>query len=230
MTISEMHLAFRLQLDKSTSLVGNPDFLPEEIDYWLNEAQDRFIKQRMSGNNYRQEKFDDVQKRIDDLQSLIIYSTAIGLSQSSLAINAKECLLPITDASYPYMFYINSSVYNSGSTQLQTGGIIKYSNVNDYLKDYINNPYIRRPLVTFRGNYIVFIHGDEFIPVQCDITYIRRPRKLTSFTVGTYETATCELPLHTHPEIVVLAVSLVIENTESPRVQTFEPINVSKVE
>ena len=38
MTISEMHLAFKLELDK-TSALELPSFEPEEIDFWLNAAQ-----------------------------------------------------------------------------------------------------------------------------------------------------------------------------------------------
>jgi hypothetical protein len=230
MTVTEMHTAFRLHLDKSTSLVGSPDFLPEEIDFWLNEAQDRFIKQRMFGNNYRQENFEQTQKRIDDLRNLLINSIGSVLTQSTIASNIKECTLPINDATSPYMFYVNSTLRNSTPTVIQVKDIVNYEYINEYLKDSINNPYIRRPLVTFYGDKIAFIHGDEFVPTTCDLRYIKRPKKLTLNTPGTYETNTCELALHTHSEIVIIAVSLVVENTENPRVQTFEQINASKVE
>ena len=230
MTVSEMHQAFRLQLDKSSSLVGNPDFLPEEIDYWLNEAQDRFIKQRLYGNNFKQEKFDNTQKRIDDLKSIVVVSGSIGLSSSSLGSNVKEGSLPISDATSPYLFYINSTTFDATSRVLQAGNIIKFDDISDYLKDLINDPYIRRPLVSFYGSKIVFVYGDEFVPTTCDITYVKRPKKLVSGTTGTYETNICELSIHTHPEIVIIAVDMVIENTESIRTQTFEQLNASKSE
>ncbi len=232
MTVSEMHTAFRLQLDKSTSLVGNPDFLPEEIDYWLNEAQDRFIKQRMSGNNYLQKGFEQNKKRMDDLKYLIsMHRNLTGLSTYAWYTNIKAGTLPVSDPTLPYMFYINSSVYDVSGNSLQTGDVVSHENINIYVKDNINSPYIRRPLVSFvAADQIIFIYGDEFIPVGFDVTYIRRPKKLVNGTPGTYETNTCELSLHTHPEIVVMAVDLVIENTENPRVQTFEPINTNKIE
>jgi len=229
MTVSEMHQAFRLQLDKSSSLVGNPDFLPEEIDYWLNEAQDRFIKQRLYGNNFKQEKWDNTQKRIDDLKNIVILSGEIGLSGSDLGDNVVEGSLPINDSVSPYLFYINSTLYGTFGA-LQAGNLIKFENISDYIKDVINNPYIRRPLVTFYGDKIVFVYGDEYVPTTCDITYVKRPMKLVSGTPGTYETNTCELSIHTHPEIVIIAVDMVIENIESTRTQTFEQINASKVE
>jgi hypothetical protein len=230
MTVTQMHTAFRLHLDKSTSLVGNPDFLPEEIDYWLNEAQDRFIKQRLFGNNYRQEKYDQNQKRIDDLRNILINVTGLTLTSSTLGVNVKEVTLPISDANSPYLFYNHSTVYNNTSNALQVYTTVKFENISDYLKDFINNPYIRRPLITFYGDKIAFIYSDEFVPVTCDLVYFKRPKKLVLGTPGTYETNTCELAIHTHSEIVDIAVSLVIENTENPRVQTFEQLNTSKVE
>jgi hypothetical protein len=232
----DMHQAIRLHLDKSTSLTGSVDFLPEELDFWLNEAQDRFIKQRLYGNNYRQQKFDDTQKRIDDLKTLLVQSGRINLSPSYLAENVKECGLPTNFVDAPYLFYINSTLYNNIGNVLQTGDTISFDLISRYLKDSINNPYIRRPLVVFfqsgEVTVIGFIHGDEFIPTQCDITYIKKPRKLVSGTigVGTYETNICELPEYTHKEIVIIAVELLIENIESQRVQTFSQINASKVE
>lgn len=232
MTVSEMHTAFRLHLDKSSSLVGNPDFLPEEIDFWLNEAQDRFIKERIFGNNYRQEGFEESQKRIDDVRNLIIPTTSTLLSSSGIGANVKECLLPVNDATSPYMYFLGAVLTNAtGSTiALNSRNIVQYRHISNYLKDSINNPYIRRPLITFYGDYIVFIYGDEFVPTSCSLKYVKRPKKLVSGTPGTYETNTCELSLQAHREIPVLAVSIVIENTENPRVQTFEQLNTSKME
>lgn len=230
MTVSEMHTAFRLYLDKSTSLVASVDFLPEEIDFWLNESQDRFIKQRMFGNNYRQLGFEQSEKRIDDLRNLLVVSSKYSLSQSSIAPNIKSYLLPVSDSVNPYLYYINSAVYNSSNARLQTGGVMQEEHINEYIKDFINNPYIRRPLVVIINNTINFVHGDEFIPSQFDMTYIRKPRKLVLSSPGTYQTTTCELAEHTHREIVTMAASLVLENIESPRVQTFEPLNASKIE
>jgi hypothetical protein len=231
MTVLQMHTAFRLHLDKSTSLVGNPDFLPEEIDFWINEAQDRFIKQRMFGNNYKQLAFEHDQKRMDDLRDLLIYMPSLTLNASLIGSNVRECLLPITDAVSPYMFYVSSKLTNYTGDTIQVKDIIQHDNLKDYIKDSINNPYIRRPLVMFYGDKIAFVYGDEFgIPSSCDITYIKKPKKLVNGTPGTYETNTCELAQHTHNEIVILAVDLVVENIESPRVQTFEQLNASRIE
>jgi hypothetical protein len=230
MTVSEMQIALRLHLDKSTSLTGSVDFLSEELNFWLNESQDRFIKQRMFGNNYYKLGFEQSQKRIDDLRNLVILGGPYSLTTSSLGSNVKEGALPVSDVTSPYLYYIDSSVYNSSSLQLNAGKVLQEMYLGDYVKDFINNPYIRRPLVVLYDSKIVFVYSDEFIPTTFDLTYIKKPKTLTTSTPGTYETNTCELAEHTHREIVALAASLLIENIESPRVQTFEALNSSKIE
>lgn len=232
MTVSEMHTAIRVQLDKTSSFTYGA-FESEELDYWLNEAQERFIKQRLYGNNYKQEKYDDTQKRIDDIKSLVKIKSALSLTNSLLGGNVVDVALPTTDATAPYMFYLNSTVYNSVGDALQTGDILPIELLNLYVKDSINEPYILRPLVVFFNDTvdkIAFVYGDEFTPNTCDILYVKKPKKLVSGTPGTYETNTSELPEHTHKEIVTICVDMLIENIESPRVQTFTQLNASKIE
>ena len=72
MTIQEMHIAVNLGVQKIASFQVD-NLLPEEIDHELNNAMDRFIKQRYSplGNKYR-DGFEQSQKRIDDLRNLVV--------------------------------------------------------------------------------------------------------------------------------------------------------------
>ena len=233
----DMHRAFRLNLDKSSSLVGNPDFLPEEIDFWLNEAQERFVKQRVFGNNLRKEALEQGQKRVDDLKTLICTYYGTSLSASSLGSNVKETLIPVS-ATAPYLFYLDSALHGSvTSNVLQCGQVISTKDLSKYVADSINTPYIRRPLVYFYNSVgtnanqtIAFIYSSEFVPYTVDITYIKKPKVLTYTTVSGYQTNTPDLPEETHKEIVNLAVQLVIENIESSRVQTFPSLNASNIE
>ena len=50
MTVQDMHNEFKVSLDKVDSS-AYPEFLDWEIDYYLNEAQDRLIKNRFGRNN-----------------------------------------------------------------------------------------------------------------------------------------------------------------------------------
>ena len=72
MTVNEMHIAVNLGVQKLASFQVD-NLLPEEIDHELNLAQLRFVKQRFNARSNRLGKgFEQSQKRIDDLKSLIV--------------------------------------------------------------------------------------------------------------------------------------------------------------
>ena len=85
MNISEMHIAVNQGVDKIHSLQADV-LLSEEIDLELNKNIMRFINQRFNpmGNKYRQ-GFEQSQKRIDDLRTL--------LTEANLTVTFKENLL-----------------------------------------------------------------------------------------------------------------------------------------
>lgn len=82
MTISEMHILFKLSLDK----VGNsslPYFEPEAIDLILNYAIKAVYKQKISGNNALRQGAEETNKRRVDLQTMIVgYSTETFVTNS----------------------------------------------------------------------------------------------------------------------------------------------------
>jgi hypothetical protein len=72
MTVNDMHIAIDLELNKVNSNLYDI-ILPQEKDYFLNRAQERFIKQRYSPlSNAKGRGFEMSQKRIDDLRNLVI--------------------------------------------------------------------------------------------------------------------------------------------------------------
>lgn len=72
MTVSDLHNAIDLELNKVNSNLYDI-ILPQEKDYFLNRAQERFIKQRYTAiSNPKQRGFEMSQKRIDDLRNLLV--------------------------------------------------------------------------------------------------------------------------------------------------------------
>jgi hypothetical protein len=92
MIIQDMHIAIDLELNKVNSNLYDI-VLPEEKDYFLNRAQERFIKQRYGAkSNNKGEGFEMSQKRIDDLQNLLVpnyYDKAYRLPQSDFDYESK---------------------------------------------------------------------------------------------------------------------------------------------
>lgn len=75
MRIDQMHYNFELELDRIASN-DRPDFMPWEIDEYLNKAIMRFIKTRY-GLAANKTGFETNQKRIDELASLHIKSPEV---------------------------------------------------------------------------------------------------------------------------------------------------------
>jgi len=70
MNVQEMHLAIQQGVDKINSLQADM-LLPQEIDIDLNKSQLRFINTKYSGNNRHRTGFEESQKRIDDLRTIV---------------------------------------------------------------------------------------------------------------------------------------------------------------
>ncbi len=100
MNITEQHQAFRFGMDKLDNL-NYPNFLPEEIDLLLNQAQDSIAKQRYGITNSKRTSFEETQKRTEDLKELVRFRVitptpntgVIGLDEN-ITTNSVFCTLP----------------------------------------------------------------------------------------------------------------------------------------
>ena len=76
-----MHLAIQQGVDKINSLQADM-LLPEEIDIELNKSMMRFINTKYGKNNKYGKGFEQSQKRIDDLRTLVReYSAAVTFKE-----------------------------------------------------------------------------------------------------------------------------------------------------
>ena len=71
MIVDRMHTEFKVLVDKSDSF-NSANFTIAEIDLYLSNAQEEFIEQRAWGNNFKRESIEETQKRVKDLQSLVV--------------------------------------------------------------------------------------------------------------------------------------------------------------
>ena len=94
---------------------------------------------------------------------------------------------------------------------------IQHDDIFTLLKDPFNTTKYTSPLTTMRGQYIDLYTNDIFIIDKVKITYIRKPQQI-SLSLG----ISCELPEHTHQEIVDMTVSSILEGISDPRYQTHQ--------
>jgi hypothetical protein len=279
MNIDQMHVAVKMGLDKTEGL-SYAAFEPEELDFWLNEAIDRFVKTRYTGTNVKGESFEQSQKRIDDLRTLVAEARIVPAAGAGTT--DKPHLYTVVIPS-DYLFFLNDEVsivfpheVTGVSTTLRTQPITCTS---DTYSSLINDPYSEhrlhlstvRPLRMFTAKGIELItDGSETSLPFYYLKYLRKPARInlaltaaqttatanivdgivysvtnntvryngvdyivgadftgvigvTTFTgtgTATPDLAHCDLPEHTHREIVLLTVKILMENIESPRYQT----------
>lgn len=232
MTISEMHIAFKLELDKTESL-QYPAFLSEEIDYWLNRAVKQFTKTRYSGINPKGQGFEQSQKRIDDLRKLIREITVPCTNVNAIKPNSYILTDGFNNVAFtdnPYWMSLGeevtisytSTTSNRGSRATKRVGVIDITadnyraKIDDPLSDHILHYDEAKPLRLFYNDTIEFITDEQYSVTEAFIRYIKRPAEV-SYT----NNIDCDLADHTHDEIVSLAVKLALDNIEQPRLQPY---------
>jgi hypothetical protein len=225
MTISEMHVAFDLLLDKTNSL-QYPSFLPEEKDFWLNQAIRKFVKTRYSGFNSKREGFEQSQKRIDDLRSLVREVEIPCTTTDAIKPNGYVLTDGFANSEFddiPYWLSLGEEVDISipSSQTPKRVGVVDItsddyrSKIDDPLSEHILHYDEAKPLRLFYNNTIEFITDGDYTVTNAYIRYIKQPVTVL------YSTVDCDLAEHTHDEIVGLAVQLALENIEQPRLQTY---------
>ena len=281
MNINDMHRAVKLGLDKSEGLTYAA-FEPEEIDYWINEAIDRFTKTRYSGNNFKFEGFEQSQKRTDDLRTLVTESRIVPSLGTASTDKPNSYIVTISSFPTNYLLFLNDEVavtFNNevtgASTPLRTYPV---GCTSDTYSTKVNDPYSEhrlhlgtaRPLRLFSDKGIELITDGQYTISYYYMKYLRKPARVNlavtasqtastssveegmqylvsgdsvvynsiTYSVGDVFTGIlgipdftgsgaatptivdCDLPEHTHREIVLLTVKLLTENIESPRYQT----------
>jgi len=226
MTTLQMHTAFRLELDKVNSL-QYPDFTSIEIDHWLNRAIREFVKTRYSGMNPKKEGFEQTQKRIDDLRTLVREVTVPCTTTESIKSNGYILVDGFNNTEFltdPYWLSLGEEVelMLPGAVSAIVTGVTEVT--ADEYRAELDNPYSSyilhynqaKPLRLFYNNTIEFITDGTYTISNAKIRYIKAP-----LTVSYSPAVNTDLPEHTHDEIVSLAVRLALENVEQPRLQTY---------
>lgn len=222
MTITQMQQEFKLRYDKLDALLL-PNILPTEIDLLLNQAQDRFVKQRYGKTNAKKESFEETQKRLDDLKSLTrnVVITPLAYSVDNIDTNARFFVLPID-----YWFIIQERV---DVTYLGCDGIsitelvevrpIEHNEFSKVIKDPFKKPNTSKVLRLMENGNVELIFASTVTLNSYRLRYIKEPIRMSLAT-----SVNCELSPHTHTEIVDIAVSIALEYVESKRTPGFNTI------
>lgn len=221
MTQREFQIEFerRLQL-MDPNLVIKEKLTSDTIISFINEAIDKFYKTRYSGINFKAQGFEQTQKRIDDLRTLIknkkYTESLINKSdRNSYSVELPEdyvLLLGDTAGIQP------SNLNECWETNERGEYIIKYTDtlestietldrqLNNSLSEHKLKYCQARPLKLIQDNNVILYTDDNYKISEYQITYLAKPSKIDSSNITNLEYT--DLPEHTHMEIVKMAIQI----------------------
>ena len=209
MTVVEMIESVRMGVDKTASF-ETASFEEEEILYWLNEAQLELAKQKMFGNNYRREGYDDLYykmgdkmhtKRSDDLSNLIRYSEELTYYPKTDITNSvypnfrphayhpNIAVVNIHPNNTPhYLFYIGADFKVTENIAPMETQVIEQSEIGKLVETPTNKPYLKNGYIYLKEGEVNVIYDPYVTPEWLYISYLMEPKKMVTDTPGTWET------------------------------------------
>lgn len=213
----------RLQLISPTLAIDNK--LPSDtILSFINEAVDKFWKTRYSGINFKQRGFEQDQKRTDDLRTLVTKYTYKDIGITKVNQETYTVTLPgdyvillgdtagiapadgITNDCWEKDSEGNYKVKYSDTIEgtIETVDRIKENSLSEYHLKYTK----AKPIKLMQDNTITLYTDGNYKVAEYTIEYLKKPSKVDLKANPTDEYI--DLPVHTHMEIVKLAVQLIL--------------------
>ena len=209
----------RLQL-MDPNLVIKDKLSSDTIISFINEAIDKFYKTRYSGINFKAQGFEQTEKRIDDLRTLVRkknYSNTqiIKGVRNSYSVELPDdyvLLLGDTAGIQP------SNLNECWETNERGEYITKYTDtlestietldrqLGNSLSEHRLKYCQARPLKLIQDNNVILYTDGKYKVSEYEITYLAKPSKINSSNITNTEYT--DLPEHTHMEIVKMAIQI----------------------
>lgn len=213
MTIQDMHYDFKKKLNKVDSQQYKNLQIPE-IDWVLNEAQELFVKLVGKPRIKSYLGFETSQRTIDDIRTLVVKPESDP--NAYITVNNNIVTLPSN-----YWHFIKGEVLISkGNCQNVKAKFTLQQHDDNFEKSVFDKSSFewREVNGVFFENGIKLYDDGTFTNNEFHITYLKKLdyiHNAQNFRTGTYNlpsgevltgTVNCQLPDHTHREIVDLAV------------------------
>lgn len=209
----------RLQL-MDPNLVIKDKLSSDTIISFINEAIDKFYKTRYSGVNFKAQGFEQTQKRIDDLRTLIKNKKYTEGSINKSDRNSYSVELP---EDYVLLLGDTAGIQPSNlnecwETNERGEYIIKYTDtlestietldrqLGNSLSEHKLKYCQARPLKLIQDNNVILYTDGNYKISEYQITYLAKPSKINSSNITNTEYT--DLPEHTHMEIVKMAIQI----------------------
>lgn len=227
MTIREMHYDYKQKLNKIDSQQYRNLRVPE-IDWKINEAIDLFIKAVAEPKFRTMLGFEKSQRNIDDIRPLVVNAQALVLAD-----NGDTTFTATLPNNYQHFVSVNKLTMKDGDCSVDAEKIYVRQHDDDFQQSSFDKSSFkwREANIRFYSGGIKIFTSGEFDVEHFSIDYIRKHvfvHNAQDFTAGSYNSLNgvvlsgsqnCELPDHTHREIVDLAVAITTGDLQIPDYQ-----------
>lgn len=229
----QLQESFEIELNKLEDNLTKPT--TNITEYFLNVGLEKFWKTRYSENNFKRESFEQTQKRIDDLRTLVTDYTFENAEITT--VNSKLYTVTLPDN---YLLLLgdtagiapadgvdnecwekneegNYLVHYTDTIEgtIETIDRIRENSLSEYRLRYTK----ARPIKLIAGDLIKLYTDGKYKVSTYKISYLRKPNKIDIHTNPFDEYV--DMPEHTHIEIVKLAAQLYLENQGNPRYNSY---------
>lgn len=252
MTIREIQIEFeRLIQAGNSDAVVDQKVNSDTLFAFLNFGVDKFYKTRYSGINPKGKGFEQDQKRISDLISLVTVSRLHPKENKSMYKNGWYCELPdyctlvlgedvtITSTNKCWELDENGNPIEKIVDVIECTQDNITSRLNNSLSEHRLHNNNARPLRIFAENIVLLVTDGNYDIVEYRITYLRTPLpinkkwdgdNIVNIELKDYNNEYTELPAHTHHEIVNLAYEYFLSCKGNPNLLNSFSSEVNKME
>lgn len=220
----ELQEAFELEIDQ----IDNNETKPttSDIAYWLTAGVDKFVNTRYSGINSKREAFEQTQKRIDDLRTLVTQKEYqfVTYPQEYTAELPADYKITVGETAVIFSDNLCWPKGPNGQPRTRHVDVIECTvenidqKLNNSLSEHRFNGTWARPLRLFMGDQVHLYTDGNYNIKNYILTYVRMPKVIS--LDNPYDEYT-DMPEATHREIIKLAAELYLENKANPRYQSY---------
>jgi hypothetical protein len=229
MTGQETIDSFKVYYDRVTSFSA-PGYLDSEILLFLNNAQDQFIKDKVFGQNFQPPAFEDNQKRVVDISTLLARQTLTSGINPNTGYGPQAYTISKSAVQSGRVLY--TTTLEARITRLNptvTAGYlecikIKTEHIGKFMHSAVNKTHHVKPKFVETNNHWIMI-GDSHTTLidGARVGVIRTPYPITAAMLeynGTYGSGVMNLHPSVHQEIVDIAVQQALQVSSDPRWQS----------
>lgn len=197
-------------IEEVAKIRGKANIPSDTIFYWFNKGQQAFLETRYGKNNIYNKGFEEIQKRIDDIRSLLLTTTL-----DTTVINNTKVTSTLPE---DYNHFIKMSVTIQKSNcpdSIIYPTFVEHDDIAKVSSDPFNKPDGMNVNFNFEGDTLVFYKIPSVTLYKPNLTYIKNPKFVTinntenekQFEENEYVNEP-EFPESTHREILDIAVRM----------------------